>query len=184
MVGTGGFMRTTKTVTVTSEIPSDITNEQVTGFFRNHAKVISSSPFVQEVKLIEPPESLHGSQQEADELFRSTILAQARWITFQVKEKVPYYGQIEFLASQKDADTGSVAVFHAPQNLQMLLQSGAKTETAGTRLVEETCIFHGNALLMPFVLRSFKKAHLGMHQRMFKELRTEANPADPSTAMT
>lgn len=184
MAGTGGFLRTTKTVTVTSEIPSDITNEQVTGFLRTHEKAIRSSPFVQEVNLIESPESLHGSQEEADELFKPIVLADAKWNTYLVKEKVPYYGQIEFLASQRDAETGYVAVIHAPQNLQMLLQSGAKTDAAGPRLVEETCIFHGNSILMPFVLWSFKRAHLDMHQRMFKELRSEVNPAAGHSTVT
>jgi hypothetical protein len=96
-VNTSTFLRATKQATVTSEIPDDISKEELHTFLATrYDKVIRSSPLVQDVKVVETAQSIHPDLEMAERLYQDIIIP-GEWVTYHIQEKIQYYGVIEFI---------------------------------------------------------------------------------------
>lgn len=174
--------RSSRTATVSSRIPDSISAEGMVAKLHNHKLIIEASPYALGSEVVECPKELEKTKQEADDAEQEQPLPGREWITYLIREKVPYYGTISFHACLKDYPLGHNQVVHAPQGLIMKGHSRVVTTSDGSRYLEDTTLFSVNKLLMPFVIRSWEKAHNDLHAEIFAELEKGDVSGQPDSA--
>jgi hypothetical protein len=167
------FVICTKQATVTAQIPEDISNEQLGAFYTDrYHEVIRINPLVRDVDVIETVQSLRPDLEIAERLYQDVIEPGA-WVTYQVREKLPYYGAIKFICVRKLAQDGCVAICQVPFKLRMIFRTHIKTDETGKRVLEETCNFTGIRLLMGVIIPQWRQVHVEAFARTFELLRAE-----------
>jgi len=157
-------MHSTTTVVLTSPIPPNISYTKAIATLHDHPTMIMLQPLVQSYEVL--PED-----------YTSTVESPIR--NYRITEKLSYLpfhlwdAPLSFLASFQDRPAGVFTRVQAPMGVQLKVEwevVRAEDVEAGAEgwILKETVVVTSNAVFMPFVKMTMRKAHEEMQVRFLK----------------
>ena len=190
------YLQTRSTATVTTSVSSAIPTSLLLEAVQDHRGYASRSPFIFEVSHIDTDPAMLKKYFQLMPLIgtrdtENTVIDDVILDSYEMKEKIPWYGRIRHCCGFKNLRNGVDTVVRAPMGVWLAIRfrisvgppggehlhrrnstsiGGGSEKEDRQRFITEEAVIEANRLLMSYIKWNWTKAHRDIHASLLEEL--------------